>query len=512
MAAIKTNLGYLNYYEKGEAITTEKMQVMYLSDTDFQKGTIQTPFKIFTSNNGYLEIFWWADRRNLNMHHMTGSELGDAGVYFTNSTPHPLPITIYAYVNDAERLSVVWRSLTPEQCAAYPYAYTSDNILYINDLSEAEDDIIERVWDERAETEDNPNGLNPDGGFFADTDPFDMTYLQETDSIPDPEDDPGLDYSGFITCYSLESGDLSTLATTFFSPTVWSELKGKLDGLANPLDYIISAVELPFPTATGAKPFKLAGVQVGEGNYGVSAKRGLQIHLGSVTLKEVWGTAVDYSNTSVQIFLPYVGVKELDTDLIVNNTVTLYANVDTWTGDVLYLLHTSNTNSKSKYFRQESVPYRWTGNCGRQVPISRTSQNVSGMIGSLSAVVGGAAAATVGAVTANPLMLTGGFASVMTGMTKQATGGTAPIVQSSGQLSGVTGSYDYQYPYLIVKRAVPQYPRGYEPNIAHPEYETYRIVDLHGLTRFHAIHIEGTSATEAEKAAIETALTEGVIL
>lgn len=505
--SIKTNLGYITpgkYNDMSEA-------VILSVETDFSK---QWPnkTKIFDSNGAYINTGSQnANDYLLEWKRMNGTMDPGTGLSLSSKTYHT--IRIYAFETVGGNLQVIrdWRSI--EDIRLNPAGYqSSDNILYNNTLEQAQEDILEREWDERAETEDNPGGLNPDGGFFADTDPFDMTYLQEADSIPDPEDDPGLDYSGFITCYSLESGDLSTLATTFFSPTVWTELKGKLDGLANPLDYIISAVELPFPTATSAKPFRLAGVQVGEGNYGVSAKRGLQINLGSVTLKEVWGTAIDYSNTSVQIFLPYVGVKELDTDLIVNNTVTLYANVDTWTGDVLYLLHISNTDSKSKYFRQESVPYRWTGNCGRQIPISRTSQNVSGMIGSLSAVVGGAAAATLGAVTANPLMLTGGFASVMTGMTKQATGGTAPIVQSSGQLSGVTGSYDYQYPYLIVKRAVPQYPRGYEPTIAHPEYETYRIGDLHGLTRFHAIHIEGTSATEAEKTAIETAMNAGVIL
>lgn len=505
--SIKTNLGYITpgkYNDMSEA-------VILSVEADFTK---QWPNKtrIFESNGAYIETGSQnANDYLLEWKRMNGTLQPGTGLAVSSKTYHT--IRIYAYETVGGNLQVIrdWRS--EEAIRTNPAGYQgSDNILYNNTLEQAQEDILEREWDERAETEDNPDGLNPDGGFFADTDPFDMTYLQEADSIPDPEDDPGLDYSGFITCYSLESGDLSTLATTFFSPTVWTELKGKLDGLANPLDYIISAVELPFPTATGAKPFKLAGVQVGEGNYGVSAQRGLQINLGSVTLKEVWGTAIDYSNTSVQIFLPYVGVKELDTDLIVNNTVTLYANVDTWTGDVLYLLHTSNTNSKSKYFRQESVPYRWTGNCGRTVPISRASQNVSAIAGGVLGTLGSVGATMMGVALGNPLMAAGGATGIAKNVTDSVTGKFNPTIQSSGSLSGVTGSYDYQYPYLIVKRSVPQYPKGYEPTIAHPEYETYSVGDLHGLTRFHAIHIEGTSATEAEKSAIETALNAGVIL
>lgn len=507
--SIKTSLGYITpgkYNDMSEA-------VILSVEADFSK---QWPNKtrIFESNGAYIDTGSQnANDYLIGWQRMNGTLQPGTGLSISSKTYHT--IRIYAFETITGNLQVIrdWRSV--EDIVAAPAGYqSSDNILYNNTMEQAQEDILERKWDEDPTTEDNPSGLNPSGGFFADTDPFDKTYLQGLDSIPNPEDDPGLDYSGFLTCYSLESGDLATLATTFFSPTVWSELKGKLDGLANPLDYIISAVELPFPTATGARPFKLAGVQVGEGNYGVSATRGVQINLGSVTVKEVWGSAIDYSNTSVQIFLPYVGVKDIDTDLVVNNTLTLYANVDTWTGDVLYLLHTSNADSKSKYFRQESVPYRWTGNCGRTVPISRASQNVSAIAGGVLGTLGSVGATLGGIATANPLMVAGGITGLGKNISDSMTGKFNPTIQSSGTLSGVTGAYDYQYPYIMIKRAVPEYPDGWRDKLGAPQYQSFDGASVSGYTQFSEIRLNGMeNATLAEKEALEMLLiSEGVIL
>lgn len=507
--SIKTSLGYITpgkYNDMSEA-------VILSVEADFSK---QWPNKtrIFESNGAYIDTGSQnANDYLIGWQRMNGTLQPGTGLSLSSKTYHT--IRIYAFETVGGNLQVIrdWRSV--EDILANPAGYqSSDNILYNNTMEQAQDDILERKWDDDPTTEDNPSGLNPSGGFFADTDPFDMTYLQGLDSIPDPEDDPGLDYSGFLTCYSLESGDLATLATTFFAPTVWDEIKAKLDGLANPLDYVVSAVELPFPTATGAKPFKLAGVQVGSGNYGVTTTRGLKINLGSVTLKEVWGSAIDYTNTSIELFLPYVGVKSIDPDIAINNTLTLSATVDTWTGDVLYLLHASNTNSKSKYFRQESVPYRWSGNCGRQIPISRASQNVASILSGVLGAVGSTATIAAGVATGNPLMISGGIAGHGTTLSGIAGGRFNPMIQSSGSLSGVTGAYDYQYPYLIVKRGVPEYPDGWREKLGAPQYQSFSGQSVSGFTQFSEIRLQGMEyATLEEKAALEALLIdEGAIL
>lgn len=368
-------------------------------------------------------------------------------------------------------------------------------------------------WDETpAEDEDNPDKTGAIGGEFADRDSFydtDDILLQD---MPTP-DTYALDFGSLICCYSLHNTQLNKIGNALFLPNFWSSLKQKFEGLSDPLSFILDCTEIPLIMGGGIARFRVGGVLVedSEGNTigcGVNVARYRKYSFGSVTLKEVFGTAKDYSDTSISIFLPYVGVKEVDPDIVLNTTTTLIMYADMWNGDIVYLLHASNANMEKKYYRQENVVYRWSGNCGKKIPLGRidTSNQILQAVSGLSSVAAGYA---MGGLTGAIAMGAPFAQNVMAGNFK-------PTVQTSGGISGNSGRMDYQYAYYIIKRGVPEYPNNWRSEIGAPQYQMYNVSSLigTGYTLFSNIQLgDMGNAIEEEKAELERLLTtEGVIL
>lgn len=387
-----------------------------------------------------------------------------------------------------------------------------------------EEDIPEHEWDVSPSTDyTDPDNMDPRGGENADTEPFGTTDLMTLDSLPNPEIEQNMDYSGIIKTYVMSATQMNSIAL-MFTGTVWDDLKAKFGGVSDPMSYILSAIQVPFaPTGvTQNVPFRLGGFEVTGSSVDYTKNRYLSLNMGSVKLNEVWGSARDYSDVSIDLFLPYCGTKQVDPDICINATNTLMCYVDMWTGDVTYLLHVSNTNSSGKYYRSESVPYRWTGNCAKKVPLGRIDNSnqvlaAAGAIAGLGVgVAGGLAAPGTAAVTAEgmpitdksfPILPTAAGLGALTQVFK-------PTVQTSGGVAGSTGAMDYQKAYFIVKRAVPQYPNNWRSQIGAPRYQTFTIGDLSGFTLFSDLLLDDMGIAVKEEIEELKALltTEGVIL
>lgn len=375
-------------------------------------------------------------------------------------------------------------------------------------------DVATDNWEQTpSDDPDDPFNTLPSGGEFAERDIFGDTFLQDIDAMPDPENYE-LDYSKLIFPYMLTSGQLQSIGSGLFFAGFWTNLKNKFEGLSDPLSFILDCVELPIggEYPGGIARFRLGGelVEDAEGHSigcGVWTHRYHKFSFGSVNLKEMWGSAKDYSDTSISIFLPYVGVKEVDPDIVLNTTTTLIMYVDVWNGDVLYLLQASNATSHYKYYRNDNVVYRWAGNCGKKIPLGRVDQttpilNMAANLASIGAgfAVGGVpGAAMSGLLGAQNNVLHNGF---------------NPTVQTSGGISGSTGRMDFHYAYYIIKRGVPEYPDGWRAEFGAPRYQTFSGTDLHGYTQFAEIHIDlPQGASDSERAELVNLLkTEGVIL
>lgn len=386
-------------------------------------------------------------------------------------------------------------------------------------------------WDETpTEDEDNPNNTDPRGGEYADLGNFYETDDMPLSGLPNTED-LEQNFNGLITCYSWFDSEMQEFGKSVFQTSFWQSLMNKFSGLSDPLSFILDCTEIPiYDVPDDVVVCEMGGIEVplySGGTYFTHAlrKRYYSKNCGSMSLKEMWGSAKDYTDTSISIYLPYCGVKELDPDIVLRTSLTLYIYVDLWTGDVLYLLHTSNADTAKKYYKQENVCYRWTGNCGKKIPMGRvdTSNQILQLASGIATVgLGVAAGGALGGLGFGGAMTMGegvAGAAIMEGgrrLTDVATNGFRPIVQTSGGVGGAVGRMDYQYPYLIIKRGVPEYPNNWRAEFGAPQYQSYTLSDLlnTGYTLFSEIQLGNMgNANEDEKAELERLLkTEGVIL
>ena len=381
-----------------------------------------------------------------------------------------------------------------------------------------------REWDESPQADGDTTDDNF-GGEFADLDPFDMTDVQsindiiqelgwETQTGLDPYDPNG--GCGFFTPYVLSQQQLYQLGNILFSSSMWNTISQWFSGLENPMDGFLRCLDFPcLLPAGGASNISICGQELYYSSTGGGTQYAQGHHLttrykdenlGSINLKEVWGSAVDYTDTQIQIFLPFVGLRDLDANLCVGRTLTLLLRIDCWTGDILYILHVDNDSIGGKWFRSATYCYRWTGNCASEIPIGRRDSSKG-----LSEILTGLAITAGGAISGNPAVAVG---TALYGTATMMKGGLHKGIQSSGTLTGNSGAIDILYPYLIVQRAVPNYPNGWRNYEGATKGQTYKGSDLSGYTLFDLIHLEDMEgASEEEINELERVLTtEGIIL
>lgn len=489
--------------------------VTFTSEDIVAGGTTTDPVKLWEGNGGYIRAYGSGNNVNLQVHSMNGTIDPWGGVIGpVNETDKIFICGITRTILDVQHIYCYYTYAANEEEARERLNRTAGttSLLYSNTVENSEDILsVETPWDETP-TEDvtDPNNEKPEGGEHADRGNFADNDLMLLEDMPNPELNE-MNYGSLMTCYAMRRQELDALAAALFRPTFWQSMKSKFEGLSDPMAFILDAVELPLPvTDFGISRIILGGTKLEDenGNWLTSAyysTRFKKYNMGSLSLKEIWGSEKDYSNTTISIYLPYCGVKELDPDIVLNCTVTLMLYVDRWNGDILYLLHASNNAAAQKYYRQENVVYRWSGNCGRRIPLGRVDnsnqiiQAVSGLAGIAAGYgMGGVGGAVMGAIPTIQNIAAGNF---------------KPTVQTSGGVSGNVGRMDYQYAYLIIKRGVPEYPNGWRSEIGAPRYQELLISSLSGYTLFSTVYLENIECMAEEKEELEKLLTtEGVIL
>lgn len=95
----------------------------------------------------------------------------------------------------------------------------------------------------------------------------------------------------------------------------------------------------------------------------VVATNPIVVNCGSVTLNEVFENVIDYSSfTKLEIFLPFIGIEELDIDVIRNKEVTLVYKFNVLTGKCIALLYINH-----------NIIYQFTGSICDEIPYSSNS-------------------------------------------------------------------------------------------------------------------------------------------
>ena len=296
--------------------------------------------------------------------------------------------------------------------------------------------------------------------------------------------------SGFIAMYNPTLANLQALGAKLWSNDFMQSI---LKLWNDPMEAIITLGLIPFaPTSSGS-----TNCQIGNYDTGISIPRVTSQYesksCGSVTIQEYWGNALDYAPyTEAEMFLPFVGMKKIDIDDIMNKTVSVDYNIDLLGGEAVCYVTVDNR-----------VLYDFRCNLMSSVPISASSYAslYSGILRAASSLAVGAAAGGVGGAA------TGGLTSAVNVMASKHSS-----IERGSDLTPNAGVLGLLTPYIILHRPVQSLPANFGHFKGYPSNITRTLSSVSGYTEVSYIHLDGVPATDAEKEEIYALLKSGVIL
>lgn len=366
-------------------------------------------------------------------------------------------------------------------------------------LDEAKEALNDGIWEEIPEDTDpyaNLDGENDIAG--GDT---------GTVSIPGF---PGLSATstGIIGLFAPSASQMQALASFMWTDfggqgttteAILSEIVEALKrSISNPLDYVVGLNIIP---SQGLSIGAAQTIQFGFVSSGVSmpalSSQYFTVDCGSITFDPLCGnTFLDYAPYSkFSIYLPYIGVKDLDANDCVGHTIGVVYHGDTVTGGVTVYIT-----------KDQSVMYQYSGCCALNVPLSSdnwgstiagavqiATSMVSGGLSAGAAGVGAAAAQGAANVAANPSLL-------------------SPQVQHSGAVSGGAGCMGVQYPFIIREAVRFHSTAGFNKIAGYPSFYKRKLENVSGYTTVVDVHLDNVPATKPELEEIIELLKGGVYL
>lgn len=268
--------------------------------------------------------------------------------------------------------------------------------------------------------------------------------------------------------------------------------------IANPLDYVVGLNIIP---SQGLSIGSDRAIRFGFTNSGISmpqlTSQYFVVDCGTLRFDALCGdTFLDYAPYSkFSIYLPYIGIKEVDANDFVGHTIGVIYHGDVVTGGV------------TAYITKDgSVMYQYSGCCALNVPL-----NADGWGSTIA-----------GAVQIATSLVAGGFAGGAAGVAESAVKGAAaaaanpsllsPKVQHSGAVSGGAGCMGVQTPFVIREAVRFHSTAGMNTISGYPSFYYKSLGSVSGYTVVLDVHLHGIPATSPEIVEIETLLKSGVIL
>lgn len=311
----------------------------------------------------------------------------------------------------------------------------------------------------------------------------------------DPVDFPGLPttniiQTGLITVYAPNNTQLRSLATVLWGNDFEQSIKKILN---DPFDGIIGLALLPVaPHTSGSEDCKIGNFNT-QVNMALVDQQYMTIDCGTLQIRESWHNALDYSPaTKLDIYIPFVGFKRLNTEDCMGKTLALKYNIDILSGSGIAMLKCG-----------DKVLYTYPCKITYDVPLTGSNKAAlyTGMINvAMSAIHGAAVGGAVGAA--------GGAATsaLQTATSKQSD------IDRSGSITSNTGVLGDFTPYVVLHRPIQSMPakfrdiKGYQSNI------TTLLKSLSGYTEVDYVHLSIPGATDAELSEIESLLKSGVLI
>jgi hypothetical protein len=399
--------------------------------------------------------------------------VGGNSIEIKNTTDHSISVN-YGY----------WTFLSPNTSEAHDLAY--DVHAVTTDYS----------WIQPQKQNDTSD-LDPKGG--------EGTETNRSDNVDFPTNTQDLNatsgvQAGFISLYSPSVSQLRSLASYLWTSDFVDNVK-KMFG--DPMDVIIGLTQMPISVPTGVS----SSVKAGFIDTGITMPRVTQqyidMDMGSISYGSYWGNALDFDPyTKVQIYLPFIGFRTLNTNDVINTTLTLKYRFDVLTGACTAWIKCGNF-----------IRYEFSGQCGASIPV--TSQNYNNVINTAinivstvgTGIIGGVATGGLGTMAS--MATVNGISNVASGV---ASGGMKPTVQRSGGMGGASSLMGMRTPFLVFQRPKTSLPANYNTLYGYASNKYLKLGNCHGFTQVEHMHLQVAGATDDEMKEIENILHKGVFI
>lgn len=464
------------------------------------------PYFVYWSNDDAEEpkIIYWMGMTHLyyntplnpnNLRVATGSNITDNGHTFTELWPRP------GNSGFDTKLFMCWES------DAYHYYNPNNDIAF--------DQLEEDMGPFGPESERDGYPEQPGDGHGDDT----------SDSIAIPEDPLiGVTNVGFVNVYRTGLSSLQDIGVELFpdlqytNPQPISGSSDVVDSIQNGfnaiitalanipsivsqqvaatlINYIIDCHVLPV-TPTGGTP---ENIKVGYKTLSATGDRlstdYVPFDCGTIKLGEYYSSFADFM-TSAKLFLPFVGFVPARPEWFYADTLGVKYKFNVIDGSfVAYVTSTgkyvNNNNSGG------TVVAQYSGNACVHLPITGVTyaSMVSGLVGAGAGAVASAGSGNIAGVASSVV---------------NAAGASGDIPQSNSYAS--SGAFlSVRRPYLLIERPVTNYSPTFRKERGLPSNISKKLSTMSGFTILQDVHLDGITATDAEKKELEDLLSKGVI-
>lgn len=338
----------------------------------------------------------------------------------------------------------------------------------------------------------------------------DGTHDDHSDDIDNPDlVAVGGASSGICSLYFGGTSVMRQFADFLYSDNFLTEIIKWFNGA---LDWVVSCTLFPLLPDYGGAGQPQWGNVVCPVSMSKVQNQFKKINCGDLYIDPYYGNCFDYAPyTRIEIWLPYIGYRELPVDEVMRQTINVEYQVDFMSGDCVAVL--SIVSDAHKVLEQ------WTGNIGCRVPLAAVSHD-SLVSGALQQMIGGlqvVGAISIGAATGvdNHAVVADGMkpaAKDFSGTTMATIEAFKPHLHRTRSNADSTGFMSVQKPYIIKHIPIQSRPDAFMELNGYMSDISGKLGDFEGYTEVETIRLERVAAYEEEINEIIALLQGGVII
>ena len=353
---------------------------------------------------------------------------------------------------------------------------------------------------------DDPNAGDPGGPSVPGGGGGNHSYADDDIELPTLPT-LGAAASKMVTIYRMSDIDMATFAHDLWSDG-WTQIKAFF---SDPMDFVVGCMVLPYqPNVSGTAKPKF-GIFTWQNAYYKVNPQYQSISCGEIDINEFYGSCFDYDPyRKIQIFLPYIGYRDLPVDKIMNKTIAVTYYCDCFTGDCVAFVHTPAVGPAGP--QKTQVIGQYAGNLGVRIPLSRQSWDAAVSAG--ISLLGGAVAMAAGGIAQGMGLEAKELSASQIGnqagaATMSAVNAAKTSVKRSGTQGATAGYMSIQDPFIIDTIPRQSLPTNYIDLEGYPSNIYGNVGSFQGFLAVEKIKLE-TTATETEKEMIMQLLKGGI--